>query len=320
MNPYWGKTFFSFLALFFERSFQLFFGTLSWKDLASDEIQVYVLTLVAIASALIGTFLILKKMTMLANALSHTILLGIIAAYLLLFMGRAHQLGINFEVMILGALIASVLTTLLTEFLHQVVRLQQDASIGLVFTTLFALGIVLVTLYTKNTHIGSEVIMGNVDALHLHDVKIAFFVTLSNAFIIILFFKEWKLISFDPALASSLGFSPKMFSYFLMFITSITAIAAFRAVGVLLFLTFLVGPPLTARLCTHNLSKVLIWACVIGFLSALFGVALSRHFLSVYHIPLSTAGLVVCLMGIIFLSVAFFRHCFHRLTLSKISG
>lgn len=320
MNPYWGKNFFSFLLLFFERAGKLLFGMLSWKDLAPDEIQIYVLALIAIASVLIGTFLILKKMTMLANALSHTILLGIISAYLLLFIGRAHQLGINFTVMLLGAFIAAVLTTLLTEFLHQVVRLQEDASIGLVFTSLFAFSIILATLYTKNTHIGLEVIMGNVDALHFDDLKIAFFVSFINSLFIILFFKEWKLISFDSALASSLGFSPKIFNYFLMFLTSITAIASFRAVGVLLFLSLLVGPAQTARLLTNSLSKLLVWGCIIGFSVALFGVALSRHFLSIYYIPLSTSGLVVCLIGIIFFSVVFFRSLVHRLTLSKFSG
>ncbi len=295
MSPYYGKTFFSFFPVLFSRFIQLLSGTLSWKELASDEIQIFVLVSISIAAALIGTLLVLKRMTMLANSLSHTILLGIVIAYILL--GRS---GINFSALIIAALVAGFLTTLLTQFFHHVMNLQEDASIGLVFTSLFALGILLVTLFTRNSHIGLEVVMGNVDALHLNDLKISLGVALVNAFFLVLFFKEWKLICFDPGLASSLGFRPSLFNYLLMFLTSLTAISAFRAVGVLLFLAFIVGLPLTARFFTSNLSKLLFIACGIGVICSFVSVALARHFLTVYNLPLSTSGLVVTLIGIFF--------------------
>ncbi len=297
MSPYCGKTFFQFFPLFFSRLFALITGALSWKDLASDEIQVFVLGLISIAAALIGTFLVLKKMTMLANSLSHTILLGIVIAYLLLFSRASSELIINFKVLIIAALATGILTTLLTQALHHVIKLQEDASIGLVFTTLFAMGIVLVTLFTRNAHIGLEVVMGNADALHVNDLKIALGVALTNFVFVLLFFKEWKLICFDQGLAVSLGFRPSLFNYLLMLLTSATAISAFRAVGVLLFLAFLVGLPLTARLLTDNLKKILFFSCGIGIICSLFSVALSRHLLTVYRMPLSTAGLVVTCIG-----------------------
>ncbi|NGX37418.1 MAG: Manganese transport system membrane protein MntB [Chlamydiae bacterium] len=303
MSPYWGATFFDFIPLFFSRIFQLLTGALAWKNLASDEIQIFTLGLISIASALVGTLLVLKRMTMLANALSHTILLGIVIAYILLFLGTGGGMQINFQILIVAALATGILTTLLTQILHQVMKLQEDASIGLVFTTLFALGIVFVTLYTRNAHIGLEVVMGNADALHLNDVKIAFGMALTSALVVTLFFKEWKLICFDTGLATALRYRPALFSYLLMLLTSGTAISAFRAVGVLLFLAFLVGLPLTARFLTHNLRKVLLLASVIGLFCTLFGVALARHFLTVYQMPLSTAGLVVTSIGGVFVIV-----------------
>ena len=303
MSPYWNVSFFDFFPLFFSRVFQLLTGALAWKDLAPDEIQIFTLGLISIASALVGTLLVLKRMTMLANALSHTILLGIIIAYILLFLGTGGGMEINFQVLIVAALATGILTTLLTQILHQVMKLQEDASIGLVFTTLFALGIVFVTLYTRNAHIGLEVVMGNADALHLNDVKVAFGMALTSAVVVTLFFKEWKLICFDAGLATALRFRPALFSYLLMLLTSGTAISAFRAVGVLLFLAFLVGLPLTARLLSHNLRNVLLLSSLIGFLCTLFGVALARHFLTAHQMPFSTAGLVVTSIGGVFLLV-----------------
>jgi len=308
MNPFHNADFFSFFALFFSRLF-------SWKSLAPDEIQFYVLSLIAIASSLIGTLLVLKRMTMLANSLSHTVLLGIVGAYLLL--SNTGSLGpLTFQVLIVAALITGIITTLLTQLLHKVVKLQEDASIGIVFTSLFALGIVLVTLYTRNAHIGLEIIMGNADALHFNDLKVSLGVAVANACVLILFFKEWKLICFDQGLASSLNFRPSLFNNLLMLLTSATAISAFRAVGVILFLALLVGPPLTARLLTSNLRKLLVLSCAIGITSALLAIATARHILTVYSLPLSTAGLVVTYIGAFFLLAL----CVRNLTFRKISA
>ncbi len=296
MNPYSGLNFFQFFPVFFGRLFKIMNGA----ELASDEIQIFVLGLISIAAALIGTLLVLKRMSMLANSLSHTILLGIVVAYLLFASRAGEELGMNFSILIAAALVTGILTTVLTQFLNHVVKLQEDASIGLVFTTLFALGIILVTLYTRNAHIGLEVVMGNPDALHLNDLKIALGVALTNVLFIVLFFKEWKLVCFDQGLAVSLGVRPALYNYLLMLLTSATAISAFRAVGVLLFLAFLVGLPLTARLLTHNLRTMMLLSCGFGLLCSLFAVALARHFLTVYRAPLSTAGMVVVMIGLSF--------------------
>lgn len=287
MNPYWGKDFFGFIALFFQRLF-------TTHELASDEVQIYTLSLIAISSAFVGSFLVLRKMVMLANSLSHTILLGIVIAYLL-----SHQL-LDLKSLILAALISALFTAFLAQFLTHVMRLQEDASIGLSFTALFALGVVLVSVFTRSTHLGIEAIMGNVDALHVNDLKLAGFVALSTTILTLLFYKELKITSFDAGLARALGISPTWIGYLLMVLTSFTAIAAFRAVGVLLFLALLIAPVLIARLLTARLWVLILLSVSIGILSSFIAVGLARHLLSVQGVPVSTSGLLVLLLGLFF--------------------
>jgi len=296
MNPYWGQDFFGFFVILFRR----LTGQLPLDQLASDEVQLIVLMGVALSTVLLGTFLTLKKMTMMANSLSHTTLLGIVIAYLIFFTPET-DLSIDTSILFVAALISAVLTTLLTELARDLLKLQEDAAIGLVFTTLFALGIILVTVFTRNSHIGVEVITGNVDALHFQDIRLVWGAAILNLVLIGLFFRQWVMTAFDEKLSFSLGVPTKTFHYLLMFLTALTLIAAFRAVGVILVLSFLVGPTLIARQWTHRLRSLLLVGIGVGIVTAVFGVALSRHFLSVYHMPLSTGGLVVTLISIFYL-------------------
>lgn len=301
-NPYSGLNFFQFFWEFIKRLFGFLTGQFAFADLVSDEIQILVLVGVAISAALVGTFLVLRRMTMLANSLSHTILLGVVFAFLLSRTHMGHFEGqLNIQAMLIGAFAMGIITTFLTEFLTRTVRLQEDASTGLVFTTLFAAGIILVTLLTRNAHVGTEVVMGNVDALHIDDCKLIFAILAINVVVFTLFFKEFKLTTFDPGLSKALGFSTVFYNYLLMTQVSATAIGAFRAVGVFMVLAFITGPVLTARLLTHDLKTMIFLAMGIGSLAALVGVALSRHLLSVYGLPLSTAGIVVCVILLFFM-------------------
>lgn len=302
MNPYWGKDFFEFFAVLFRR----LTGQLPLDQLATDEVQMVVLMGVALSTVVLGTFLTLKKMTMMANSLSHTTLLGIVIAYLIFF-APENDLMIGPGTLLVGAVVSAALTTLLTELARDLLKLQEDAAIGLVFTTLFALGIILVTVFTRNSHLGVEVITGNVDALHFEDIKLVWSAAVLNLILIGLFFRQWILIAFDEKLSFSLGLPTKTFHYLLMFLTALTLIAAFRAVGVILVLSFLVGPTLIARQWTHRLSSLLFLGIGVALFTAVIGVALSRHFLSVYHLPLSTGGLVVTLISILYILSLTFR-------------
>ncbi len=301
MNPYWGNNFFGFFITLWHR----LIGDYPLSALASDEVQLLVLSGIAISSALIGTFLTLKRMTMLANSLSHTILIGIVVAHLLTF--STSFLLPTLSTLLLAAILTALFTALLTQFLCSAMKLQEDASIGLVFTSLFALGIVLITVFTRDAHIGLEVVLGNVDALHPDDLKFVAAALGLDLLAIVFLFKEFKITTFDPQLASALGVRPALFNYLLMILTSLTAISAFRAVGVILVLAFLVAPVVTARLWTCHLKNLLLLAALIGVTCSVIGVALSRHLLSVYHLPLSTGGLVVSLLGLAFVLSLTFR-------------
>ncbi|MBM3191915.1 MAG: metal ABC transporter permease [Chlamydiae bacterium] len=287
MNPYWGKDIWGFIGLFFSRLVQ-------WgkEPLASDEIQVLVLVAIGIASTFVGIFLVLKKITMMANALSHTILLGIILSYLLLrpFIG-ASTFFFHPGVLLLASLITAWMTVTLVQLCQKVFRLQEDASVGLVFTFLFALGVLLVSLYSHHLHLGVEAIMGNMDALHVDDVKFAFGVLFGNLFMMVFLFPRYKLLAFDPTFMGAIQGNTSLFSYLLLLQTALTAVGAFRAIGVFLFLIFLTAPILSAKVFTKKLKSLMAVACGISVLCGFLSVALSRHILSVYDIALSTAGL-----------------------------
>jgi len=303
MNPYSGMDFSGFFMQLFFRLTQFLTGNLSFEDLATDEIQLIVLMGVAASSAIVGTFLVLRRTTMLANSISHTILLGIVLAFFFTH-NSLNATYINMPLMLTAAVVMGLLTTFLTELLTRVSKLQEDASTGLVFTCLFALGIIAATLITRSTHIGVEVVMGNVDALHRDDCSFVLFILLLNITVVTLFYKEYKITTFDPLLAKLLGISTVFFNYLLMAEVSATIVGGFRAVGVLMVLAFITGPVLTAKLITNRLSTMILTSVGLGCLASLLGVALSRHLLTVHGMALSTAGLVVCMIVMIFLTAA----------------
>ncbi len=300
INPYGGEDFFGFFIVLIKRLIA-FSG-----PLASDEIQCVVLILLALSLAFLGAFLVVKQMTMLANALSHTLLVGIVIAFLLMYrlLGDAffkEPFG-SMKILWVAAILTGLITTLCTEFLTRKFRVQEDAGIGLVFTSLFALGILLVTVFTGNMHIGTEAVMGNIDALHIDDIKTAAIFTLVTLCFYGAFFRGFLSSAFDPVFSTAIGFPVRGLDYLLMVLTAGGAIASFRAVGVLLFLALLTGPVLIARLYTHNLKKVIFYSFVIASGCSLFSVALARHMLTVFHQSISTSGLLVTCLFIFYLT------------------
>jgi manganese/zinc/iron transport system permease protein len=262
--------------------------------MVNDLIQMGVLSLISISCGLIGPFLVLKRISMFANSLSHTILLGIAIAFLIT--------GSLFSIpsLLIGAFLASLMTALFTGGLIRLFRLQEDASIGLVFTSFFALGITLVTLYTRDVHLGIEAVMGNADIIQFSDLKLAFFLTFLNLLSVSLFYKQFQLISFDQNLAKTFGVSSSVFHFFLLFLIATTCIGAFRAVGILLVLAFLVGPFLTARLFFNRLPQLLFWTPMVGVAASVLGVLISRFCLNQFDLALSTGGLVSTLIGLFY--------------------
>jgi manganese/zinc/iron transport system permease protein len=255
-------------------------------------------------------------MTMLANALSHTILIGIVAAFV---WTQAHSFEgsfngiVNETALLVSSFFMGILTTFFTELLARGIGLQEDASTGVVFTSLFAVGVIAVTLLTRDAHIGLEAVMGNADALQPSDLRMVAITLGINIAAILVFYRGFALTTFDPALARSFGVSTGFYSYFLMVLVSMTAITAFRAVGVLMVLAFFTGPPLTARLLAKQLHHTLLIALAYGIGAAIIGVALSRHLLTAYGLPLSTGGVVVCVIVALYLVTL----CVSKLRISR---
>ena len=259
--------------------------------------------LVGVAGSLVGTFLVLRRNAMLSDAISHSIVFGIVVVWLL----THAQSG---PVQILGAALTGVLTVFLTELLASTRRVKSDAAIGLVFPALFAAGVLLLNLYARDVHIDTHtVLLGEIGFVWLDTLAIGGIevpqavvwmsvVTLLDAAFIVAFFKELKLSTFDPQLAAALGFAPVVMFYALLGLTSITAVAAFDAVGAVLFIAFVIVPPAAAYLLTDRLVPMLLLGALIAALSSVTG-----YFLAV-RLDVSIGGTMALMTGA-FLALAF---------------
>ena len=268
-----------------------------------DVAIVLVGVLVSVASSLLGTFLVLRKSSMLSDAISHSILLGIILVYLI----TGNQYSPFF---IVGAALAGVATVALTELLARTKRVKNDAAIGLVYPLLFAIAVVLINLYARNVHIDVDaVLLGEIGFVWLDVAVIGGWeipkalltmgaVTLVNLLFVSVFYKELKLSTFDPGLAAALGFSPTLIYYLLLTLTSITAVTAFDAVGAVLLVAFVIVPPAAAYLLTDKLWRMLLYGALIGVGSSLLGYATALYF------DVSIGGMMACYTGV-FLGLSF---------------
>lgn len=257
-------------------------------------------SLVGVSCGLVGTLLILRRMAMMADAISHTVLLGIVTAFLV----TRELSGIH---MLIGSVAAGLLTTLLVQWLHSL-GVQQEASIGVVFTSFFALGVVLISTQAGNAHLDIQhTLMGEITFIPWEKSTIPLLsevpeavVTLSIVLVIVLiaiiaFYKEWKITSFDPALALSLGIPAGLMHYAFMGLVSITTVASFDAVGAIMVVAMLITPAASAYLWTDRLAVMMALSGAFGILSAVFG----------YYIALwldtSISGSMAFATGVVFM-------------------
>jgi manganese/zinc/iron transport system permease protein len=260
-------------------------------------------SLVGISCGIVGCFLILRKMAMLADAISHTVLLGIVGAYLI-----SHSLeGVY---MLIGATIVGLLTAFFVQLLDSS-GVQSDAAIGVVFTSLFAVGVILLSLFAGKVHLDADhALMGEItfipwDILEINGMSLGpkavwmlGSVLLINLIIIFLFYKEIKISSFDPEMAVALGIPVMFIHYLLMGMLSITTVASFDSVGAILVVAMLIVPGATAYLLTDKLSVMLILSAIIGVASAFGGYFIALVF------NVSISGSMAVAAGIIF-AIAF---------------
>ena len=232
--------------------------------------------LVGMSGALLGSFLVLRGNSMLADAISHSILFGIAIAWLL----TGQTSG---PLQIVGAALSGVLAVFLIELLTRSRRLRDDAAIGLVFPALFSAGVVLINLYAADVHLDEHtVLLGEIGFIWLDTVTLMGVevpratltlgvMLLVDAAFVLAFFKTLKLATFDTDLARVLGLMPGLVFYAHLSLLSGTAVAAFDAVGVVLFVSFVVVPPAAAYLVTQRLVSLIVLALGIAAASAPIG-------------------------------------------------
>lgn len=272
---------------------------------AQLEIQL-IASLVAIACAIPGTFLVLRKMAMISDAISHSILPGIVVGFFI-------TQDLNSPWLILLAALTGVLTVVLVEKIQQTKLVKEDTAIGLVFPALFSIGVIMIAKYANDVHLDIDaVLLGELafspfDRLYYDGIDlgpksmwvigIILLVTLTLLFA---FYKELKISTFDAGLATSLGFSPAIIHYGLMSVASVTTVGAFDAVGAILVVALMIAPAASAYLLTSNLTKMILLACFFGVFSAISG------YWAANYLDASIAGSIATMLGIVFLAVYLF--------------
>lgn len=256
---------------------------------------------VAVACALPGVFLVLRRVALLSDAISHSILLGIVLAFFWV-QDLAHPL------LVLGATATGVLTVAMVEGLHRTGRVKEDAAIALVFPALFSIAVLLIARYAGDVHL-------DVDAVLLGEIAFSPFrrlevggrdlgprslwlmggILIANLLALTLFFKELKVSTFDPGLAAAMGFSPVLVHYGFMSLVSVTAVGAFDAVGSILVVALMIAPPAAAWLLTDRLSVMMWLSALLAAASATGGFWVARW------IDASIAGSMAGMAGVVFL-------------------
>lgn len=258
-------------------------------------------SLVAITCGILGCYLILRKMAMVGDAISHAVLPGIVLAFLI--SGSRDSV-----VMLTAAGLTGILTTFIIEFLNKKGKLQADAAIGVTFTMLFAIGVILISAFAGQVDLDQDCVLYGEIAYVPLDVWItgggvnmgprALYIIGFALLLIIVFiltgYKELYLTTFDPAYAAAVGISTALWHYLLMSMVSLATVASFELVGAILVVAFLVAPPATAYLLTDSFPRMLVITAIIGIVTAVAG-----YYLAVW-INGSIAGAMSVVAGIFF--------------------
>jgi manganese/zinc/iron transport system permease protein len=263
------------------------------------EIQL-IAVITAVACTLPGVFLVLRRMAMMSDAISHTALLGIVIGFFVVQ-------DLTSPILVVGAAAVGVLTVSLVALLERTRLVKEDTAIGLVFPALFSLAVILISRYAGNVHLDADAVLLGELAFAPFDRLIVFGqdigprglwvmggILLINLAFILAFYKELKLSTFDAGLAAALGFAPALIQTVLMALVSVTVVGAFDIVGSILVVALMIAPPAAAYLLTDHLPRLLGLSALLGALSAVGGYWLA-HFLDA-----SIAGSMATVAGVIF--------------------
>lgn len=267
-----------------------------------------------VTCALLGCYLVLRRMSLLGDAIAHAVLPGLVVAFV--FSGTLHP-----GWMFLGALVVGLLTSVLVQLLHRHGGVGEDAAMGVVFTSLFALGVVLIRRYGQNVDLDPDCVLnGLLELADLNRVEIAGYavpralvtvgpVLLGVLAFLGLFWKELLVVSFDPALATAMGFPARWLHLALMALVALAAVASFEQVGSILVVAMFIVPGAAAHLLCDRLRTMLLVAAGIGALSAVLGQRLAVWWNT------NTAGTMAVVAGLIYLAAFAFSPRYGRVVL-----
>ena len=257
--------------------------------------------LVCLSCGIVGNFIILRRMALVGDAISHSVLPGIVIAFLI-------SGSLEGPVMLAGAAVAGVLSTFFIEIIHQNSRVKPDAALGIVFSTMFALGVILITVFASDVHLDVEhVLYGALEFIIAEDalpvgglfvpipVIQILLVLLAVIFLVCAFYKELVASSFDPVMAASLGMPVRLIHYTLMAVLAIVVVSSFSAVGAILVIAMLILPGITAGLFSDRLPVLLVSSIPLALIYAIGGLHLALW------LGCSIAGAMVVVAFVLFL-------------------
>lgn len=271
--------------------------------------------LAGISCSMVGSFLVLRRMAMLGDAVSHSVLLGLVVAFLV---SSSRAVGWMFG----GAIAIGLLTAALTQVLVTKGHLREDASLGVVFTTLFAIGVILLSLYAGQIDIDQDCVLYGelalvpLDTIMLGGVELgprAFWMlacaTVLVGAVVFVAMRALTLLTFDEVLAKSLGMPTGVWHYVLMALVSVTIVAAFEAVGAVLVVALIVFPPNIALVWAKSMRALLFGSALVSIASSVGGYALAGY------VDASIGGAMVVVLGIICAAAFCARGALRRLRL-----
>jgi len=245
--------------------------------------------LVGIICAVVGSYLMVQRLALLGDAISHSVLPGLAIAFML---------GIN---IFIGAFIAGIFSTVVINLIRTRSPIKEDAAMGIVFSAFFALGVTLITVIQKDTKIDlNHFLFGNILGVTSQEVRETLIIALIVLTVVVLLYKELLFYTFDPLGAQAVGLPINLLNLGLMMLIGITIVASLKAVGVILVLSLLITPASTAYLLFNRLHEVMIGGVVIGVISSISGMYLSYF----YNLP-SGPAIVLVASGLFTLAFLF---------------
>jgi manganese transport system permease protein len=221
--------------------------------------------LVGIMSGVIGSFIILRGLSLMGDAISHAVLPGVAVSYML---------GIN---LLFGASIFGILAAMLIGYVASHSKLKNDTAIGIVFSAFYALGFILISLAESSSNL-HHILFGNVLAVSDNDLITTTCVLIAVILFVVIFYKELLITSFDETFAQTYGLKTQMVHYALMLMLTLVTVSSLQTVGIILVVAMLITPAATAFLWTNKLHWMLVDSAIFGALAALIGLFLSYTF------------------------------------------